>query len=48
MIGEGSFGKVFKVLDQKANNSIMAIKVEDDAEETSMLEREIKVMIEMR
>lgn len=48
LIGEGSFGQVFKTYDQKNNNQVLAIKVEEEEEESSMLEREIKVLIELR
>ncbi|CAD8149748.1 unnamed protein product [Paramecium pentaurelia] len=47
-IGEGSFGSVFKVLDRKNNNAQWAMKVEEDEDENSLLEREIKVLIELR
>jgi casein kinase I family protein HRR25 len=48
MIGEGSFGQVFKVVDQKNNSQVLAMKVEDEADDTGLLEREIKIMIELR
>ncbi|CAK75979.1 unnamed protein product (macronuclear) [Paramecium tetraurelia] len=48
-IGEGSFGSVFKVLDRNNNNATWAMKVEiDEDDENSLLEREIKVLIELR
>lgn len=47
LIGEGSFGKVYRVSDTEIGNNSMALKVEG-AGEGNLLEREIKVMIEMR
>lgn len=47
-IGEGSFGQVYKVVDQKNDGQTMAMKVEVEEEDYSMLEKEIKVLIEMR
>ncbi|CAD8211376.1 unnamed protein product [Paramecium octaurelia] len=47
-IGEGSFGQVYKVIDQKSGDQVMAMKVEVEEEDYSMLEKEIKVLIEMR
>lgn len=48
LIGEGSFGQVYKVIDQKQNDQILAMKMEEYSQNTSMLEREIKVLIQMR
>ncbi|KAM3137169.1 hypothetical protein pb186bvf_010715 [Paramecium bursaria] len=48
LIGEGSFGQVYKVTDNKNENQVLAMKVEEDSDETSMLEREIKVLIDLR
>ncbi|CAD8064004.1 unnamed protein product [Paramecium sonneborni] len=47
-IGEGSFGSVFKVNDQNNNNAALAIKIQSKDDETNLLEREIKVLIELR
>ncbi|CAD8142456.1 unnamed protein product [Paramecium pentaurelia] len=47
-IGEGSFGSVFKVNDQNNNNMAFAIKIQSEDDETNLLEREIKVLIELR
>ncbi|CAD8067160.1 unnamed protein product [Paramecium sonneborni] len=47
-IGEGSFGSIFKVLDKNNNNAIWAMKVESEDDENSLLEKEIKVLIELR
>ena len=34
--------------DNKNENQVLAMKVEEDSDETSMLEREIKVLIDLR
>ena len=48
LLGEGSFGQVYKIHDTKNNNEILAVKVEEVDEEESMLEREIKLMIQLK
>ena len=48
MIGEGSFGQVFKIVDQKNNGQLFAMKIEADGEDSGLLEREIKVLMELR
>ncbi|CAD8202774.1 unnamed protein product [Paramecium pentaurelia] len=49
LLGEGSFGSVFRIYDTKNNNEVLAIKVEQELEEEeSMLEREIKIMMELK
>ncbi|CAD8194081.1 unnamed protein product [Paramecium octaurelia] len=49
LLGEGSFGSVFRIYDTQNNNSVLAIKVEQELEEEeSMLEREIKIMMELK
>ncbi|CAK65798.1 unnamed protein product (macronuclear) [Paramecium tetraurelia] len=47
-IGQGSFGSVFKVNDQNNNNVTFAIKIQSEDDEKNLLEREIKVLIELR
>ncbi|KAM3135211.1 hypothetical protein pb186bvf_012676 [Paramecium bursaria] len=49
LIGEGSFGQVYKVVDTKNNNDVFALKVEvEQEEEECMLEREIKILIQLK
>ncbi|CAD8114736.1 unnamed protein product [Paramecium primaurelia] len=49
LLGEGSFGSVFRIYDTQNNNEVFAIKVEQELEEEeSMLEREIKIMMELK
>lgn len=49
LLGEGSFGQVFKVLDRKKNSEALAMKVEYESEdEESMLAREIKIIKELQ
>ncbi|CAK67907.1 unnamed protein product (macronuclear) [Paramecium tetraurelia] len=49
LLGEGSFGSVFRIYDIQNSNEVFAIKVEQELEEEeSMLEREIKIMMELK
>ncbi|CAK95079.1 unnamed protein product (macronuclear) [Paramecium tetraurelia] len=47
-IGYGSFGQVYKVIDQKYGNTPYAMKVEFTNQECNLLEKEIKVLIDLR
>ncbi|CAD8101575.1 unnamed protein product [Paramecium sonneborni] len=47
-IGCGSFGQVYKVIDQKYGNTPYAMKVEFGSQECNLLEKEIKVLIDLR
>lgn len=50
LLGEGSFGSVYKVYDTSHKNETLAMKLEydTDEEEDTMLDREIKMLMDLR